>query len=300
MVNIYGTIKYNFEKLHTNTHNKLLNTAGIQYSNIRKDEKYELLQKNKRFKDLHKGKRCFILGNGPSLNNVNFELLADEHVFTVNSIMKVPGYEMLKSNYHVWADLAFFNLRKDINYNVKETKTNMLVFNKKNNKTECFAPIITKNFCYRNQIQQALNLNYFSPELKFSESFRQDIDYTKHTPAFRNVVQYTITLAIYMGFKEIYLLGCDTTAIRHWIDKERTLNVTDLHSYKDEKEDEKAVSNIVEKWKMKDILYDQYILFRDYDILYQYCKDRKISLVNLTEGGLLDSIPRKVLTDIIK
>jgi uncharacterized Rossmann fold enzyme len=28
-----------------------------------------------KYKDIHKGKRCFIIANGPSLKNVNFELL---------------------------------------------------------------------------------------------------------------------------------------------------------------------------------------------------------------------------------
>ena len=32
-------------------------------------------------------------------------------------------------------------------------------------------------------------------------------------PSFTTVVQYCIIVAIYMGFNEIYLLGCDSTGI---------------------------------------------------------------------------------------
>ena len=39
----------------------------------------------KRFKDIHKGERCFIIGTGPSLNLINFNLIKDEIIFGVNT-----------------------------------------------------------------------------------------------------------------------------------------------------------------------------------------------------------------------
>jgi glycosyltransferase involved in cell wall biosynthesis len=47
------------------------------------------------FKNLHKGKRCFILGNGPSLNDIDLSLLKDEITFGTNRIYLsgfVPNY----------------------------------------------------------------------------------------------------------------------------------------------------------------------------------------------------------------
>jgi hypothetical protein len=38
------------------------------------------------FKDLHRGKRCFILGNGPSLNQMDLRPLEDEYTFGLNRI----------------------------------------------------------------------------------------------------------------------------------------------------------------------------------------------------------------------
>jgi hypothetical protein len=37
-------------------------------------------------KDTHKGKRCFIIGNGPSLKNTDVSLLKDEYTFGMNRI----------------------------------------------------------------------------------------------------------------------------------------------------------------------------------------------------------------------
>jgi len=39
-----------------------------------------------RFKDLHHGSRCFILGNGPSLNHTNLDLIQEEYTFGMNRI----------------------------------------------------------------------------------------------------------------------------------------------------------------------------------------------------------------------
>lgn len=288
MNKIYQTIcKYGKPILDTFT--------GFQEGRLDKDECL-LLNNNRKFKNIHKGKRCFILGNGPSLSNVDFQSLSEEYVFTVNSSIRMPGYELLKSNYHIWADLAFFNLRKDINMNPKGILSDLEILRKGGNKTECFVPIVAKGFFKKYRTH--LKMNYFSYKLKFDENFDKEINFTQHIPEFKNVVQYAIILAVYMGFQEIYLLGCDSTAIRYWIDKERELKTTGLHCYEDP-EDEKVVENITKNRKMKDILYDQYIMFQAYDTLFKYCKRRRIKLYNLTEGGLLDSIPRRERKDII-
>jgi hypothetical protein len=40
----------------------------------------------RKFHNLHKGERCFIIGNGPSLNQTNLDLLRDEITFGMNRI----------------------------------------------------------------------------------------------------------------------------------------------------------------------------------------------------------------------
>src|SRR5210317_1185187 len=38
------------------------------------------------FKDIHKGERCFIIGNGPSLNKTDVSKLKNEYTFGMNRI----------------------------------------------------------------------------------------------------------------------------------------------------------------------------------------------------------------------
>lgn len=68
-----------------------------------------LIKGNTKFKDIHKGKRCFILGNGPSIAKLDFSLLGDEFVFTMNQIPRMKDFCKLRSNYHVWTDSILFH-----------------------------------------------------------------------------------------------------------------------------------------------------------------------------------------------
>jgi hypothetical protein len=44
------------------------------------------LRRLQRYKDLHPGKRCFIIGNGPSLKHMDLSYLRDEYTFGMNRI----------------------------------------------------------------------------------------------------------------------------------------------------------------------------------------------------------------------
>ena len=79
-----------------------------------------ILSQNNRFKNIHSGERCFILGNGPSLKNVDLSLLADEFVFTVNNFAFIDGFEKAKTNVHLWMDLAFFNATNHVKLEPKK------------------------------------------------------------------------------------------------------------------------------------------------------------------------------------
>ena len=43
-------------------------------------------RKLKALKNKHKGKRCFVIGNGPSLNKMDLSLLKNEYTFGVNGV----------------------------------------------------------------------------------------------------------------------------------------------------------------------------------------------------------------------
>lgn len=55
----------------------------------------------RKFKDIHKGDDCFVIGNGPSLNRMDLNLLNDYHTFGLNKIFLMFGRATFRPTYHV-------------------------------------------------------------------------------------------------------------------------------------------------------------------------------------------------------
>ena len=93
------------------------NIAWI-FLNIKNERQYKkdnpeylsYISSNSKYRNLYKGKRCFILGNGPSIQKIDFSLLKDEITFCVNQISRNKNYYKLNTTFHVWGDRVFFDI----------------------------------------------------------------------------------------------------------------------------------------------------------------------------------------------
>ena len=149
------------------------------------------------FRECHRGERCFILGNGPSLGATDLAPLADEITFGVNGIFYMtwqcgfaPTYYVVEDN-HVFAD----NLDR-----IEAVDAVAKFFPSK----------------YRPIIKPAADTHFLPTDWSFywnsTEWFETprfshdvaDVIYAGQTVTFLN-----LQLAAYMGFREIYLIGVD-------------------------------------------------------------------------------------------
>lgn len=255
------------------------------------------IKENERIHNIHKGKRCFILGNGPSLKAVDLGLLEDEFVFSVNNFAMVNDYKKAKTNFHIWADLSFFELRDDQKYNHNELMNNYYQIAEEN--PVCFVPCIAEKFIMKNKLDKVLNFNYFEVYSNIDITERKDYDLTKPICGYTTVVQYAIIIAMYMGFDEIYLLGCDTTNIISMINSALDIYSMDTHAYDNDDVNERY-KELLKHWNMTDVFYDQYVLFNGYKLLAEECKKRKIKLINCSEKTLINEIERMPLMEVLK
>ncbi len=264
----------------------------------RKKTKEELndRKKNIKYKDIHKGKRCFILGNGPSLRNVDLKLLKDEYVFTVNNFSQVENYREVKTNFHIWADYSFFDMRDDQKYNMNDIMENYHLIAKEN--PICFFPYEARLFVKKNMLDEVLDVNYFSCYAQVENNKMIHYDISKYITGFSTVVQYAIVIALYMGFKEIYLLGCDSTNVVSLLNCAMNISNENMHAYDDDDVDVRY-KKLLENWKMTDIFHDQYILFLGYKKLYERCVDEGVTLCNCSSNTLINEVPREKLADIL-
>lgn len=273
----------------------------IQYTNYMFNPAFvnvkKLLGQNRKFYNIHRNNRCFILGNGPSLNDDDLSVLRDEIVFTVNQAYRHKQFSSLHSNYHFWIDENFFK----VDTNNDPTDLEMFETMRKvaeEQRISCFYPSSAYKLIKKYGLDRNNNAYYLYPKLRFYDHYDLRCDISKLMPSFGTVVQYAIFAAVYMGIKEIYLLGCDSTGIMS------TLNAilktsNDTYAYKVTDVEKKRMEHMVARASVVDYAYTYYTSLKAYKILYNYCKKRNVTLCNCSKHSVLDMLPYAPMEDIV-
>lgn len=258
------------------------------------------LKKNKQYKDRHKGERCFILANGPSLNQLDFSKLAGEKTFTVNQIVRNNQFEKLKPTYHLWADRIFFEIDEE-NPEDLEMLEVIKAVNVKSPNTQVFYEVTAKNMIEKFGLNKISNINYFqSISLSSACMERGYIDFSRPVPNYPTVIDYAIILAVYMGFKDIYLLGCDCTGFMNIAQNKLKQAKDNLYAFEVTKNAAKRMERYAGQRSIKGELQSYVALFDEYENLDKYCSRHGAHLYNATEGGLLECLQRVDLDDVLK
>jgi len=139
-----------------------------------------------KYKDIHKGKRCFIIANGPSLKEIDFSLLKNEITIGMNRIYLLEKTNGFMPNYLVCIDIPCQLKQFWDDYN----RINIHRFYR---------------WEARKFFGEQENLNYLRHG--FSPQFKKDI--LKPIGVTRSVTYTCIQLAYYMGFNQIILIGKD-------------------------------------------------------------------------------------------
>ena len=263
---------------------------------IFKNKEYNIIQKNHIFENIYRGKRCFILGNGPSLNEIDFASLENEVVFTVNMLMDHPDFLKLRSNYHVIADGTIFNcgdsLGLEENYYLKKFEILEACSG-----IRLFAPVEAKAAITNTNLDKQINVSYFTignPQKRINE-----FDLTNGVPSFNKVIHYAIGIATYMGFEKIYLLGCEETGILTYINLQLNNSTSNDHCYNENEKVKNSWRSQLKTYGMAWEYRQEAQVLDNYEKVYDLCEKRSIHLVNLTKRTLVDSIPQARIEEVL-
>ncbi len=255
---------------------------------------YDYLKVNRKFENIHKGKRCFILGSGPSINNQDLSLLKNEITFTVNFANKIKQFSDINTNYHVFADPAIFKIEDS------ELISDIRNISGYSSKVECFMPYNQETISFSKRVFEKINnvsVNYFE---MYDYDDLISCDLTKPINVLDTVVQYAILLAIYMGFNEIYILGCECTDIVGLIKAYEQEKVKESnYAYSMSESYKNFLKGIANKEGFEAAFRSRMLCFKYYKKLAQYCEENGIIFRNCTEGGILDCVQRAKYEDII-
>ena len=149
------------------------------------------------FKNKHKGQRCFIIGNGPSLASGDLDQLKSELTFATNKIYLLFNKTEWRPSYYVIADDVII---KNIHTEIEE-KITCPKFYAYNTVFDIENFMMTDGYFYYLDGRADLKPEPFSIPAFSEEPFMLQWGAT--------VTYDCIQLAAYMGFDEIYLLGVD-------------------------------------------------------------------------------------------
>lgn len=248
----------------------LLREKGI----IRDENTKKLLA----LKEKYKGQRCFLVGNGPSLTAEDLDMIADEVSFGCNMVYKMFDKTKWRPTYHFIVDIIYTkNLYMEITDNIK-------------------SPMITHNIAYRSMKQKPENIMYVDTFSQEDYQIRGNM-LAYYIPARATVMSFMIEMAMYMGFKEIFLLGTDCTNsftsghfggayVASDLDKvnlaraRRTIGNPRL-----------TLAELGEYRRERSVMA--------YEKIAQYAKEKNVKIYNTTRGGELEVFPRRLLEAVV-
>lgn len=260
---VLGFARYQFQRVcYLPEYLKVKHQIARRHQGI-EDARFERIKK---LKNSYLGQRCFIIATGPSLTIDDLELLHNETTFGVNSIAKVLGQTSWRPTYLGIQDpFVYEKLENEIVENFGDNVFVADQLKKRFNIPERFIlfPYIAINKFYIN--------SYKKYGTKFSDN-AYEIVYDGYS-----ITYSMIEIAIYMGFKEIYLLGCDCNYTmgqkNHFIES----GFIDKRAY-----------------------LNHARMTAGYCEAKKYADSHDIKIVNCTRGGMLEVFPRRTLESVLE
>ncbi len=213
------------------------------------------------YKDIHKGQRCFIIGNGPSLKNTDLSLLKNEFTFGLNRIYLLFDEIGFATTYHV-----------TVNKLVLEQTTD--------------------------EISNLSIPSFISWDARDVVKFRHNMMFLRHIYRegprfFTNVTEgiwegATVTyvamqLAFYMGFEKVILVGVD-----HNFATKGVPNATVVSTGDDPNHFSPSYFGKGFRWQLPDLESSE-LAYRIADFQYRVSGR---NIVDATIGGKLDIFPK--------
>jgi hypothetical protein len=171
--------------------------------------------KNKRFKDLHSGESCYIFGNGVSIKYFDLREFNDRVSIGCNMLFTHRHiHELDLKYYYIGHPFLFYKYWKNPYSHKYQSNLMGQLYRKKiqlNLHTEYFTSL-SNSLGLKGE-----NINYLHHFGSQHSSFKS-VDLTNSFSPMEGGLDGMLGLAIYMGFKDIILVGCDYLSfpIMYW------------------------------------------------------------------------------------
>lgn len=232
---------------------------------------YEQLKK---FKNIHKGKRVFIIATAPSLRLEDVDKLKGEITFSMNTCYRLFDKTDWRPTYYAIFDKTVLERVEDDIKNI-DFNCAFITDNMKYNGRNVYKVGLWNNWRANSTIERIL-----CPDNLIEKQLRISDDISEFVYAGTSVVHVIMQICFYMGFSEIYLYGADCT-----------ISNKPHHN--------KLVDYKVHYKLGNDPEYINYGLMRDYERAKKYANKHGIKIFNATRGGALEKFERVDFDNIL-
>ena len=232
----------------------------------------------KSFKNRYLGKRCFIIGNGPSLKGDDLSSIANEYSFAANKIYSIYDRTTWRPSFYLCMDTV--SSSGEIDNEIQKIEAKKSFFN-----WTAYKQIGDK----KDIIYAVFNPEYIVNLFDFKGTYISEECEKKFSNAL-TVTFSSIQLAIYMGFKEIYLLGVDFSYpyYKDRLGRKHCTEVTETHFTGGDYNNKNNICYLL-----------KYTNENGFRAAKEYCDKNGIIIKNLTRGGKLEIFERDTLENVL-
>ncbi len=222
--------------------------------------------KMKKFNNMFFGQRCFIIGNGPSLSTEDLEKIKNEKSFAANRIYEIFGKTDWRPDFYVATDGNFINENYEtiISCGADPYFLEYKAIRKRPVSDSIIGLCRSADFAINRWDDKTIHI---SEDLSRCFSDGYTVTFT------------SIQLAIYMGFKEIYLLGVD-------------FNYSVVRDKNGKIHRDSSVQDYFNGKSYASTFQNYNSTLRAYEVAKKYCDAHDIKIYNATRGGKLEIFER--------
>jgi hypothetical protein len=247
-------------------------------------EQKRILARNAIFRDRHKGQRCFVIVNGPSLKGQDISPLGNEITFVVSGFWKHPVVEEWQPTYYCLLDKHFFSGDAPAENFVAE-------LNKRIHDSTFFLPLFRGHDANKDYMRLNTERSFYVAA--FGDPF-PSVDITQVVQGSSGSSAFALLIAIYMGCSPIYLLGFDHDYLAN--------RGVDRHFYEGATIEGSRLETIPlgERVPYDTEMEANLRLWKNYRNLKAIAEGKNIKIYNATDGGYLDVFDRIAFESISK
>jgi len=245
----------------------------------------------RRLANIHRGRRAFFIGNGPSLRSQDLRLLAGEVTFATNWFVNHEHYDAIQPQYYCISSHEVFGgwgaetpaLNSDLRGAIAGRQW----------RSHHFFPLWARDAVLGDDLFSRDRTNFLifeKPKAEISKRGTLTWDVLSNLDdGYTGIVTFCLPLAYHMGIREVYLLGCDCDY--------------QIKSAQDPKAyfyDFKKHTTSTSKFETLDRIWGpDGEIFKVYGIVRREAEARGMTIKNATHGGLLEIFERASYEELV-